>query len=503
MPTQQELALMGAPPGGNPPMGTPPMPMGPEGPMGGGNPMGGGAQPPIDFDAAITPTKGKGRIFAEALGAGLAGWGGTGQQYLGRMDTLDLDRRKAMITDGWASYRDLIKGDYDAAAELWKDRDSILTEGGRDATETQYIGQQMRDDPAGVAEGFRQSLVEASEANGVKIPSWAIPSDLEKDLSKLYPKGSPEYNNAYRTAIENKLKLDTRTVREKNADAAGLKGDARDNYILDKGSSTKVENVFNLPGGGTRITFEDGTQQVTDAAGAIITEAAQKRAQVRPTLPKKVLDKVPEAYREDAALAYTQAGGGKDGMVAFNAAKAEGKAKVLRVKSTFLGSRTVLRSASNIRNLVSENPLGATGLGGYLLRDVPGLDAKIVTRQLSAIKAVFSTDRLKLMREQSKTGGAVGQVTIAEWDKLADTFGALDMDMGAEVFMEELEAAMITYGELLAFTDPEKSAAIMEEYGFGAPSAQGEDTVVTSQAQYDALPSGAFYTDEGERLKKP
>ena len=289
MPTPQDLALMGAPPGENPPMMPQNMPMGPEGPMG-GDPMAltGQPQEPIDYGEALNPTKSKGRIFAEALGAGLAGWGGTGQQYLGRMDTLDKKRKVAMIKDGWSSYRNLRKGKYDAAAALWGDRSDILNKGGRDSAETDYISQRMRDDPQGVAEGFRQSLIEASEANGVKIPEWAIPTDIEKHLDQLYSRDDPRWAAARKAAIEAKLKiapkkgkLPTSAIQVAErlmAETPGLS--FTDALALSKrkpsttdGKSATVKSTEILPDGSIVYAMTDATRVVTNPSGEIVTGA--------------------------------------------------------------------------------------------------------------------------------------------------------------------------------------------------------------------------------------
>lgn len=278
MPTPQELAMMGAPPGGNPPMGTGDVPM-PDGIT--GMPPMQAQQGPMDFSSMMTPEKkGFGRIAAEALGAGLAGWGGTGEQYLGRMDDLDLKRRQAMISDGWKSYKSLrtsLQMDPDAknrptaADALWSDRVNILNGGGRDASESSYIRQQLRDDPQGVAEGFRTSLVQASEANDVDIPSWAVPTDLDRQLMELYPNDPAKRQSAKREAIENKLKI--------NQPSKG----------------TEVQSVMKLPNGGFVAAMKDGSRIVRNAEGDIVKG-------------KEAAKMVRDANLEDAALQGRRAG---------------------------------------------------------------------------------------------------------------------------------------------------------------------------------------------------
>lgn len=75
---------------------------------------------------------------------------------------------------------------------------------------------------------------------------------------------------------------------------------------------------------------------------------------------------------------------------------------------------------------VLESPsLPETGTAGALLAGVPGTDAHALQQRLATVKANIGFDRLQEMRENSPTGGALGNVTIGELQRLEAVMGSL------------------------------------------------------------------------------
>jgi hypothetical protein len=70
-------------------------------------------------------------------------------------------------------------------------------------------------------------------------------------------------------------------------------------------------------------------------------------------------------------------------------------------------------------------PLTA-GVGGALLRDLPMTSARTLNNAITMVKSNLGFDRLQQMREESKTGGALGAVTEKEIDLLQSTVQRLD-----------------------------------------------------------------------------
>lgn len=66
------------------------------------------------------------------------------------------------------------------------------------------------------------------------------------------------------------------------------------------------------------------------------------------------------------------------------------------------------------------------GVGGAVLRELPMTSARTLNNAITMVKANLGFDRLQQMREESKTGGALGAVTEKEIDLLQSTVQRLD-----------------------------------------------------------------------------
>lgn len=135
--------------------------------------------------------------------------------------------------------------------------------------------------------------------------------------------------------------------------------------------------------------------------------------------------------------------------------------------------------------------------GGLYQAHAPNLseDARNAGTLMTNLKNQISGVVLQSMRDASKTGGAVGQVTEREWPRLENMIANLDPSQGIEQFKVNL-AAVISYAD-------EVYAAIQRAYeadvavasrgaGYGGtPQAQGPSPVrVNSPDEARRLPSG-------------
>lgn len=91
----------------------------------------------------------------------------------------------------------------------------------------------------------------------------------------------------------------------------------------------------------------------------------------------------------------------------------------------------------------------SAGWGGKL-KNVPKTDAKTLQADLSTIRGNLAFDRLKEMRDASKTGGALGQVSNIELGLLESTVASLDQEMEPQDLIERLNLAKKHYAR---FTD--------------------------------------------------
>jgi len=105
----------------------------------------------------------------------------------------------------------------------------------------------------------------------------------------------------------------------------------------------------------------------------------------------------------------------------------------------------------------------ATGWGAALLGELPQTEAFNLQRTLDTIRANVGFDRLQEMRDNSPTGGALGQVSEMENRLLQATEGSLDPRQNAEQLLSNLDKIMALYEAVKA----EKEAAFQADYDAG------------------------------------
>jgi len=87
-----------------------------------------------------------------------------------------------------------------------------------------------------------------------------------------------------------------------------------------------------------------------------------------------------------------------------------------------------------------EKDPGLTNITGTIMGRTPNITNAATGAQgtLNKIKSNIFQNALQSMREASKTGGAVGNVSDREGDKLERTIAALDQAQGTQKFKDEL-----------------------------------------------------------------
>jgi hypothetical protein len=92
---------------------------------------------------------------------------------------------------------------------------------------------------------------------------------------------------------------------------------------------------------------------------------------------------------------------------------------------------------------------GTAGLMGAATSWVPQTKAKDLSKVLQSIKANIGFDRLQRMREESPTGGALGQVAVQELNFLQSVEGSLDQDQSPQQLKDTLRQIRESYGRLV------------------------------------------------------
>ena len=128
-------------------------------------------------------------------------------------------------------------------------------------------------------------------------------------------------------------------------------------------------------------------------------------------------------------------------------------------KTLRIGQTRSIDDAIDAARLYAEGHKTATGAWGRAaeqIGDIPGVgayatQAKTTLNQLLAqVEANIAFDRLQRMRDESKTGGALGNVSNIELDLLKSTLGSISTDMELDVFLEQLDKVQRHYKNFLA-----------------------------------------------------
>lgn len=99
-----------------------------------------------------------------------------------------------------------------------------------------------------------------------------------------------------------------------------------------------------------------------------------------------------------------------------------------------LRTGNILESVRNVRALAQQ---GGTGFAS-LAAPIPMTAARELEAALAPIRASLAFERLQEMRDESKTGGALGQVSERELDLLMGAVASLDTGVSREAFLDSL-----------------------------------------------------------------
>lgn len=141
--------------------------------------------------------------------------------------------------------------------------------------------------------------------------------------------------------------------------------------------------------------------------------------------------------------------------------KRESEAKTANGKRTayldthLTASNNVKTAISDAKELVDDTL--AAGFGSGMARKVGGTSAKNLEAALNTIKANIGFDRLQQMREESKTGGALGQVAIMELIMLQSVISSLEQAQSDSQLKASLDRVEEHYNRLINAMESEKS----------------------------------------------
>lgn len=122
---------------------------------------------------------------------------------------------------------------------------------------------------------------------------------------------------------------------------------------------------------------------------------------------------------------------------------------------------TVIQDINRAINIVQKNPELTTGFGG-LIDFVPETDAKEVEGYIQSALSNVGLDTLQEMRENSPTGGALGQVPIQQQKRLEQVLGSLDKTQSADVVLDNLRRVNNIYMDII-YGKPEEIEKLVSD----------------------------------------
>ena len=70
--------------------------------------------------------------------------------------------------------------------------------------------------------------------------------------------------------------------------------------------------------------------------------------------------------------------------------------------------------------------------------DIGGTEARNLSKTIETVSATIGFDRLQRMRDESPTGGALGQVAVQELEALRATMGSLDITKAVQIVVMKI-----------------------------------------------------------------
>lgn len=101
-------------------------------------------------------------------------------------------------------------------------------------------------------------------------------------------------------------------------------------------------------------------------------------------------------------------------------------------------SERTQRAFESVEALLKKTNFATTGPAG-ITRYIPGTPAKNYAAELNTLKSAIAVRELNEMREASRTGGSLGNVSDREVSLLHDALGALDQDQSPRNMKQQLE----------------------------------------------------------------
>lgn len=162
----------------------------------------------------------------------------------------------------------------------------------------------------------------------------------------------------------------------------------------------------------------------------------------------------------------------------------EDEQKRVSVLSQAEQNQIAINTINDIIEQINTGGLPETGLIGATISNIPGTQQFDIASQLDTVKAIVGFAKLQQMRDASKTGGALGQVSEKENELLQSVLGSLKIGQSKDQFLENLQQVKTSLENI--------NNAAYQDYGMSVPgqtSESGEISEVESIINQYVQPS--------------
>lgn len=331
------------------------------------------------------------------------------------------------------------------------------------------------------------------------------PTALQKNLEAAgYTPGTPEYEAAMRQLL---------AEQDKSMGITGYDAQGRPLIGMTGGGSTLTP-----PGGGAVIPPVSGAPASPGVSGVDadpnipVEPGAPAPLPGAPAAPESATGGVPGqgligVDEKEGVTTFTGPEGTVEqenipgGKRAAEVTAEEERKKAAQISEWSKGN-VVLNKIDEALNLSNKD--WAVGLPGALAKNIPGSRAVDLSGIIDTINANLGFERLQEMRDNSPTGGALGQVTEKEIELLQSTLQSINQNQSKEQFQQNLSylkaqyRAILTgenYEQVMGFPPPNNSEWAPATVGKTGPASMREPT---TQEEIDAYPSGTRYRLNGK-----
>lgn len=252
--------------------------------------------------------------------------------------------------------------------------------------------------------------------------------------------------------------------------------------------------------GDNEVTEEmqpDGTWKVIGTAPRYKGSTAAPASNKAPTM-RTIYDGNEAVQQEYQNGQWVEVGRGSrstaDGTRGTAAQQFKQKQQMGKDKIALRSMDTDLENVRTAANALKTHPgLSAiTGVGWYTL-DKPKGDAS----QARALLKEFGDAAKKAGLDLVRQGGSIGAMTEKEWPIVQGMIAELDPYAGEEFLKDQINKVVIKIEQMRNNAQSNFDELYAESPEESAPPE------VTTQAQYDALPSGSEYMEDGVLMRKP